>query len=486
MHTKSLSELSRLLADRSISSRELVDHYIQRIEQHNPQLNAFITVLADKARQQADSADKLRAEGKATALTGLPIAHKDLFCTLGERTTCGSRMLENFFSPYESTVTGKLKDQGMVSLGKTNMDEFAMGSSTESSYYGFCHNPWDASRVPGGSSGGSASAVAARLVPVATASDTGGSIRQPAAFCGVTGIKPTYGRVSRWGMIAYASSLDQGGILAPSAEDCALVLEAMAGFDPRDSTSVDQPVPSYVAHLNDSIKGLKIGLPEEYFGSGLDNTIRERIMAAVKEFETQFNIEFIPISLPHTDAAAPAYYVIGPAECSSNLARFDGVRFGYRCDNPADLLDMYERTRQEAFGAEVKRRILIGTYALSEGYYDAYYLKAQKVRQLICNDFKAAFNKVDLILTPVTPFPAFGLGTRNDDPLSMYLSDIFTIPVNLAGLPAIALPAGDVSGLPVGLQLIGNYFNEQKLFNAAHQYQSVTQWHQRMPQGFEA
>lgn len=486
MHTKSLSELSRLLADRSISSRELVDHYIQRIEQHNPQLNAFITVLADKARQQADSADKLRAEGKATALTGLPIAHKDLFCTLDERTTCGSRMLENFFSPYESTVTGKLKDQGMVSLGKTNMDEFAMGSSTESSYYGSCHNPWDVSRVPGGSSGGSASAVAARLVPVATASDTGGSIRQPAAFCGVTGIKPTYGRVSRWGMIAYASSLDQGGILAPSAEDCALVLEAMAGFDPLDSTSVDQPVPSYTAHLNDSIKGLKIGLPEEYFGSGLDNAIRERIMAAVKEFETQFNIEFISISLPHTDAAAPAYYVIGPAECSSNLARFDGVRFGYRCDNPTDLLDMYERTRQEALGAEVKRRILIGTYALSEGYYDAYYLKAQKVRQLICNDFKAAFNHVDLILTPVTPFPAFGLGTRNDDPLSMYLTDIFTIPVNLAGLPAIALPAGEIGGLPVGLQLIGNYFDEQKLFNAAHQYQSVTKWHQRMPQGFEA
>jgi aspartyl-tRNA(Asn)/glutamyl-tRNA(Gln) amidotransferase subunit A len=485
MHTQSLSQLSRQLKEKTLSSRELVDHYIERIERLNPQLNAFISVFAEKGRQAAEKADQLRAQGESSPLLGLPIAHKDLFCTEDERTTCASKMLEHFISPYESTVTERLKEAGMVSLGKTNMDEFAMGATTETSFFGATHNPWDLKRSPGGSSGGSAAAVAARLIPASTASDTSGSIRQPASFCGVTGIKPTYGRVSRWGMVAYASSLDQAGLLASSAEDCALLLESMAGFDPLDSTSVETAVPNYSTHLNDEITGLKIGLPDDYFESELSGEVRELFSAAIKSLETEFKVEFVPIKLPHTELAAPAYYVIGPAEGSSNLARFDGVRFGHRCDSPVDLIDMYERSRQEGLGSEVKRRILLGTHLLSNENYETYYLQAQKVRRLICDDFRAAFEKVDLILTPVTPSTASLLGEKEDDPLNACRKDIFTIPASLAGLPAMALPTGFASGLPVGMQLIGQHFDEQKLLNVAHLYQSATSWHQMIPEGFE-
>lgn len=485
MHAKTLTELSHLLSTKAVSSRELVDYFIDRIERFNPELNAFISIFAERARNDATSADKQLAAGTASPLTGLPIAHKDLFCTQNEPMTCGAKMLESFISPYESTVTGLLKKQGMISLGKTNMDEFAMGSSGETSHFGPCLNPWQLDRVPGGSSGGSAAAVAARLVPATTASDTGGSIRQPASFCGVTGIKPTYGRVSRWGMTAYASSLDQGGIMATSAEDCAVLLEQIAGFDPKDSTSVNRPVPTYRKQLNSSLKELKIGLPDQYFSAELDPALRDHILTGVvSELEKSFNIEFVPVSLPHTEVAAAAYCVIAPAEASSNMARFDGVRFGYRCADPHDLQDMYERSRQEAFGAEVKRRILVGTYALSEKCYNDYYLKAQKIRQLVANDFTSVFNQVDLLLTPVSPTAAFALDSKNKDPLSMYMTDIYTIPANLAGLPAMTLPAGLINNLPVGVQLIGNHFDEGRLLNVAHQYQSMTKWHQMLPQGY--
>jgi aspartyl-tRNA(Asn)/glutamyl-tRNA(Gln) amidotransferase subunit A len=483
MHNETLSTLASLLDKKELSSVELTQHYLKRIEQLNPELNAVVSTNTEKALAAAHHADHIRATENPSILTGIPILHKDIFCTEGETTSCASKMLANFISPYESTVTERLALAGMVPLGKTNMDEFAMGSSNENSFYGAVKNPWDTKCVPGGSSGGSAAAVAALMAPAATGTDTGGSIRQPAAFCGITGIKPTYGRVSRWGMIAFASSLDQGGILARTAEDCALVLQQMAGFDPKDSTSVDKTVPAYSKTLNDTIKHVKVGIPKEYFGEGLDPAIRQVIDQALQELQKTCQIELVDVSLPTTEAAVPAYYVIAPAECSSNLSRFDGVRYGYRCDTPKDLMDLYKRSRGEAFGDEVKRRILIGTYVLSEGYYDAYYLKAQRVRRLISEDFKKAFESVDLLLTPVSPTTAFERGSKCDDPVKMYLSDIYTIAVSLAGLPALSMPAGFVDNMPVGIQLIGNYFDEAKLLNVAHQYQSITSWHRQTPKG---
>ncbi len=483
MHEKTLAELSQALQSKTLSSVELTQHYLQRIDQLDGQLNSYITVSPDLALAQAKNADVRLAAGGAGPLTGIPLAHKDLFCTQGLRTSCGSKMLDNFIAPYESTVTQRFIDAGAVSLGKTNLDEFAMGSSTESSFYGPTRNPWDTERVPGGSSGGSAAAVAARLCAGATGTDTGGSIRQPAGFTALTGLKPTYGRVSRWGMIAYASSLDQGGPMARTAEDCALMLQVMAGFDDKDSTSVDQPVDNYSASLNDSLKGLRIGLPKEYFAGGLDAATADAIDAAVKQFQA-LGAEVKEISLPNAELAIPAYYVIAPAEASSNLSRFDGVRFGYRCDDPADLTDLYKRSRGEGFGAEVKRRIMVGAYALSAGYYDAYYLQAQKIRRLIKNDFIAAYEQVDVILCPTSPTPAFKIGEKIDDPVSLYLTDIYTITANLAGVPGVALPAGFANGLPLGMQLLGPYFSEARLLNIAHQYQQVTDWHQRAPAGY--
>jgi len=483
MHKQTIAQLSASLATGAFSSEELTRALLERIEQFNPGLNAFITVTEDAALAQARAADERRRQGQAGPLTGIPLAHKDIFCTLGVRTSCGSRMLDRFIAPYDATVVAKLNAAGMVMLGKTNMDEFAMGSSNENSFYGPVRNPWDLDAVPGGSSGGSAAAVAARLTPAATGTDTGGSIRQPAALCGLTGIKPTYGRVSRWGMIAYASSLDQGGPLARTAEDCALLLGAMAGFDPRDSTSVDRPVPDYVAALDRPLDGLRIGLPKEYFGEGLDGAVARTVEAAVAEYR-KLGATVRDITLPNTHLAIPAYYVIAPAECSSNLARFDGVRYGHRCANPKDLLDLYTRSRAEGFGPEVTRRILVGTFALSAGYYDAYYLKAQQIRRLISNDFRQAFAQVDVIVGPTSPTVAFNLGEKVDDPVTMYLSDIYTIAVNLAGLPGLSLPVGCVGQRPVGLQLIGNYFAEDRLLNAAHRYQQVTAWHARAPVAF--
>ena len=433
--------------------------------------------------RQAEAADRAIAAGDAVTLTGIPLAQKDIFCTEGIRTTCGSRMLDNFVAPYDADVVERCNAAGMVMLGKTNMDEFAMGSSNETSFYGPVRNPWDAEAVPGGSSGGSAAAVAARLAPVATGTDTGGSIRQPAALCGITGLKPTYGRVSRWGMIAFASSLDQGGVMARTAEDAALLLNVIAGFDERDSTSADQPVPDYTATLEEPLDGLKIGLPKEYFAEGLDDDVARAIEAAVGEYR-RLGAQLKEISLPNTSLAVPTYYVIAPAECSSNLSRFDGVRFGYRCENPRDLEDLYKRSRGEGFGAEVKRRIMIGTYALSAGYYDAYYLKAQQVRHLIREDFVDAFKEVDVILGPTSPSVAFNLGEKSSDPVAMYLSDIYTIAVNLAGLPGISIPAGFSGKRPIGLQLIGNYFGEARLLNVAHRYQQVTDWHLQVPESF--
>jgi len=480
MFEKSLSELSQDLQAKKISSVELTQAYLDRIERLGEQSNSFITVTAEQALAQARAADQRIAAGEAGPLTGIPLAHKDIFCTDGVRTSCASRMLDNFIAPYDATVVERLAAAGMVMLGKTNMDEFAMGSSNETSYYGPVRNPWDPQRVPGGSSGGSAAAVAARLAPAATGTDTGGSIRQPAALCGITGLKPTYGRVSRYGMIAFASSLDQAGPMTRSAEDAALLLQAMAGFDPRDSTSIEQAVPDYRASLGDSLAGLKIGLPREYFDQGLDAATAAVIEAALEHYR-RLGAETVDISLPNSALSVPAYYVIAPSECSSNLSRYDGVRFGYRCDDPRDLEDLYKRSRGEGFGAEVKRRIMIGTYALSAGYYDAYYIKAQKIRQLISADFRRAFEQVDVIMGPTTPTTAFRLGEKTDDPVSMYLSDIYTIAVNLAGLPGMSVPAGFVDGLPVGLQLIGDYFQEARLLNVAHQYQQVTDWHRRAP-----
>ncbi|MEW6648043.1 MAG: Asp-tRNA(Asn)/Glu-tRNA(Gln) amidotransferase subunit GatA [Pseudomonadota bacterium] len=483
MHNKTLTELSAGLAGGAFSSVELTRHFLERIARHDGGLNSFITVTAERALAQAAAADARRSRGEAGPLTGIPLAQKDIFCTNGVRTSCASKMLDSFIAPYDATVVAQCDAAGMVMLGKTNMDEFAMGSSNETSFYGPVKNPWDTAAVPGGSSGGSAAAVAARLTPVATGTDTGGSIRQPAALCGITGIKPTYGRISRYGMIAFASSLDQAGPMARTAEDCALLLGVMAGFDPRDSTSVEREVPDYRAALGNDLKGLKIGLPQEYFGAGLDPAVAQAVQSAIDEYR-RLGAEVVEISLPNTALAVPTYYVVAPAECSSNLSRMDGVRFGYRCDNPKDLEDLYKRSRGEGFGPEVKRRIMIGTYALSAGYYDAYYLKAQQMRQLISDDFRRAFEKVDVIMGPTSPTVAFNVGEKSDDPVAMYLADVYTIAANLAGLPGMSIPAGFVGKRPVGLQLIGNYFDEARLLNIAHQYQLVTDWHLRAPEGF--
>ena len=476
----SVADLSRRLAAGEVSSAELTRDLLDRIERLNPRLNALISVTADSALQQATEADSRRAAGDAGPLTGIPLVHKDIFCTDGVRTSCASKMLDNFIPPYDATVVKRLRDAGTVCLGKTNLDEFAMGSSNETSYYGPVTNPWDDQRVPGGSSGGSAAAIAADLAPAATGTDTGGSIRQPAALCGITGLKPTYGRVSRLGMIAFASSLDQGGPMAATAEDCALLLEAMAGFDAADSTSSERPVEAYSQLLSVNLKGLKIGLPREYFGEGLDATVEGVIRDALSVLEN-LGATLIDVTLPHSHLAVPAYYVIAPAEASTNLSRFDGVRYGYRCEDPRDLHDLYTRTREEGFGAEVKRRILVGTYALSAGYYDAYYRKAQQIRRLIQQDFLTAFDQVDVIMSPTTPHTAWRLGEKTEDPVAMYLEDIYTLSVNLAGLPGLSVPAGFSQGLPVGLQMVGPHFAEQQLLGVAHQFQTATDWHTRRP-----
>jgi aspartyl-tRNA(Asn)/glutamyl-tRNA(Gln) amidotransferase subunit A len=483
LYARTVAELSEELRSGRISSVELTRLFLARSERYQDELNAFITLSAEAALAEAARADQRLRSGQGGPLTGIPIAHKDIFCTRGERTSCGSRMLADFISPYDATVVERLRSAGAVMLGKTNMDEFAMGSSNETSFYGPVRNPWDPARVPGGSSGGSAAAVAARLVPAATGTDTGGSIRQPAALCGVTGIKPTYGRVSRYGMIAFASSLDQGGVLAINAEDAALMLAAMAGFDERDSTSVELPVPPLSATLEQPLRGVRIGLLKEFFDTGLDAGIEQCIQAAISALQAQGAV-LREVSLPNLPLSVPTYYVVAPAECSSNLARFDGVRYGHRCERPRDLLDLYERTRAEGFGPEVKRRIMVGTYVLSAGYYDAYYLRAQRVRALISADFEQAFHEVDLLLGPTTPTPAFELGAKTDDPVTMYLNDIYTIGANLAGLPAMSIPCGFVQGLPAGLQLIGPHFSEARLLNVAHRYQRETDWHLRLPPRF--
>ena len=478
---KTIKQIQQGLAQKVFSSVEITQQYLDHIEAHNSTINCFITVTDELALQQAKTADAAIARGEAQALTGVPLAHKDIFCTDGVRTSCASKMLDSFIAPYDATVIARFKQDGAVMLGKTNMDEFAMGSSNENSYYGSVSNPWDFERVPGGSSGGSAAAVSASLAPAATGTDTGGSIRQPAALCGISGIKPTYGRVSRYGMIAFGSSLDQGGPLARSAEDCAILLQAMAGFDPRDSTSIEQAVPDYGEQLNNDIRGLKIGLPQEYFAEGLDADVAKVIDTAIGEYR-KMGAEIVDIQLPNSKLSIPVYYIVATAECSSNLSRFDGVRFGHRCDNPANLEDLYKRSRAEGFGDEVKRRIMIGTYALSAGYYDAYYLKAQQLRRLIKQDYDKAFEKVDIILCPVTPEVAFNKGAKTDDPVSMYLQDIYTLALNLAGLPGMSIPAGFSQGLPVGMQLIGNYFDEPRLLNVAHQFQQATDWHLKTPE----
>ncbi|WP_460045502.1 Asp-tRNA(Asn)/Glu-tRNA(Gln) amidotransferase subunit GatA [Pseudomonas sp. S2_H01] len=483
MHQMTLAEIARGLADKKFSSEELTRTLLARIAQLDPQLNSFISVTEDLAITQAQAADARRAAGETGALLGAPLAHKDLFCTKGIRTSCASKMLDNFKAPYDATVVAKLAAAGTVTLGKTNMDEFAMGSANESSHYGAVKNPWNLAHVPGGSSGGSAAAVAARLLPAATGTDTGGSIRQPAALTNLTGLKPTYGRVSRWGMIAYASSLDQAGPMARTAEDCALLLQGMAGFDINDSTSIDEPVPDYSAGLNASLQGLRIGVPKEYFSAGLDPRIADLVMASVETLK-KLGAVVKEVSLPNLQHAIPAYYVIAPAEASSNLSRFDGVRFGYRCEDPKDLTDLYKRSRGEGFGPEVQRRIMVGAYALSAGYYDAYYLQAQKIRRLIKNDFMSAFAEVDVILGPTTPNPAWKIGAKNADPIAEYLEDFYTITANLAGLPGLSMPAGFADGLPVGVQLLAPYFQEGRLLNVAHQYQLVTDWHTRSPEGF--
>ena len=478
MHTLSVAELSKSLKNKEFSSVELTQHYLDRINRSD--LNAFITVTDELALSQARAADAKLANGSGSVLTGIPFAQKDIFCTKGVKTSAGSKILDPFISPYDATLSHKLNIENMVMLGKTNMDEFAMGSSNENSFYGPVKNPWNKKMVPGGSSGGSAAAVAGRLSPFATGTDTGGSIRQPSSLCGITGIKPTYGRVSRYGMIAYASSLDQAGPMTQTAEDAALVLNAIAGFDEKDSTSALRDVPDYTKSLRDSIKGLKIGIPKEFFSEGLDSSVEKVITESMKEFEAM-GAKLQEISLPNSTYAIPTYYIVAPCECSSNLSRLDGVRYGYRCKDPKDLNDLYLRSRSEGFGDEVKRRIMIGTYALSAGYYDAYYLKAQKVRHLISEDFKRAFKKVDIIMGPVSPTTAFELGAIKD-PVSMYLADIYTLSANLAGLPGMSIPAGFSNNLPVGLQMIGNYWSEDVLLNAAHQFQTRTDWHSVMPE----
>ena len=481
MYTKSVAQLIAGLRERQFSSVEVTRGYLDRIAALDSQYNSFISVDENVAMAAAAVADERLAAGDAAPLTGIPIAHKDIFCTDGMRTSCGSRMLDNFVPPYDATVIQRFKTAGAVMLGKTNMDEFAMGSSNESSFYGPARNPWNTSLVPGGSSGGSAAAVAGLLAPAATGTDTGGSIRQPAAFCGITGLKPTYGRVSRLGMVAFASSLDQAGPMAHSAEDCALLLNAMAGHDPLDSTSSSAATEDYCLKLGDSLQGLRIGLPDEYFGAGLDSATGACINSALRELEAQ-GATLVKVSLPHSALTIPTYYIIAPAEASTNLSRFDGVRYGYRCEDPIDLHDLYSRTRQEGFGDEVKRRILVGTYALSAGYYDAYYKKAQQVRRLIKQDFMDCFDQVDVIAGPTTPGPAFALGAKSNDPIAMYLEDVYTLAVNLAGLPGMSVPAGFVDNKPVGLQLIGRHFDEARLLNVAHRLQQATDWHLRRPE----
>ena len=480
LHSKTIKEIGADLEKGAYSSKELTCHFLERIERHEPNLNSLISTFPEQAIALAQQSDEKRKAGSSGALLGIPIAHKDIFCTKGQRTTAGSKMLENFVSPYDATVIENLNAAGTINIGKANMDEFAMGSSNEHSAYGNAQNPWDLARVPGGSSGGSDAAVSAGFCAAATGTDTGGSIRQPAAFCGVTGLKPTYGRISRYGIIAFASSLDQAGPITRTAEDAAIMLETMAGYDPKDSTSIKQPVPNYSANINNSIEGLRVGVCKEYFADGLDRDIEAAIQNAVKELE-KLGAEISEISLPNTKHAVPAYYVIAPAECSANLSRYDGVRFGHRCEDPVDISDLIKRSRSEGFGDEVKSRIMAGTFALSAGYYDAYYRKAQQIRRLIKDDFLQVFNDVDLILGPTTPSPAFKIGEKSNDPVSMYLEDIYTISVNLAGLPAISVPAGMAHGLPVGMQLIGPYHSEAKILNAAHQFQQATDWHLKSP-----
>ena len=482
---QTLSEMAALLASGEASSHELTSQCLERIAAQDETLNAFISVAGDAALAAANAADQQRRAGEAGPLTGVPMAHKDIFCTRDSVTSCASRMLANFVSPYDATVVERLAQAGMVSVGKTNMDEFAMGSSNETSYFGPVSNPWDTARSPGGSSGGSAAAVAAGLVPMATGTDTGGSVRQPAALCGITGFKPSYGRVSRYGIVAFASSLDQAGVLGLTAEDIALVMQLIAGFDERDSTCADEPVPDYGAGLEASIKGRTLGVPKEYFDAGLDPDYAAVIETALDVYR-QLGAEIREVSLPNLSLAVPTYYVVCPAEASSNLSRYDGVRFGYRAEDPVDLDDLYRRTRSEGFGDEVKRRIMTGTYVLSAGYYDAYYLKAQKVRQLITDDMRRCFDEVDLIVGPTTPTTAFRLGEKTDDPVQMYLNDIYTVSANLAGLPGISIPCGLIDGLPAGLQLIGPHFEEQRVLNFAHLFQRETDWHQQMPAGAEA
>jgi aspartyl-tRNA(Asn)/glutamyl-tRNA(Gln) amidotransferase subunit A len=482
MLNKTLAELAKGLDQGEFSSVELTQAYLERIKREDSKYNSFITVTEELALTQATAADKTRSAGNATRMTGLPIAHKDIFCTQGVRTSAGSKMLDNFISPYDATVIRQFNAAGAVTLGKTNMDEFAMGSSNESSFYGPSRNPWNTEHVPGGSSGGSAAAIAAGLAPAATGTDTGGSIRQPAAFCNLTGLKPTYGRVSRYGMLAYASSLDQGGPMAQTAEDAAMMMNVMAGLDPLYSTSADRQVPDYTASLDKPLVGLKIGLPKEFFSASLNPEMATLIHAAVKEYEA-LGATVKEVSLPNTALSVPAYYIIAPAEASSNLSRFDGVRYGYRCEEPKDLEDMYKRTRGEGFGTEVKRRIMVGTYALSEGFYDAYYKKAQQIRRLIQEDFVRVLSDVDVIMGPTTPTPAFKLGEKTSDPVEMYMEDIFTLSLNLAGLPGMSIPCGMSNGLPVGLQIIGNYFAEEKLLNVAHKFQQATDWHTLKPAG---
>ena len=483
LHTRTLCELSQGLKNGDFSATELTEALLARIAGAGDVLNAFITMTGEQALASAAEADKAIAAGDMRPMTGLPVVHKDLFCTRDVLTTCGSHILDTFVSPYDAAVVERLGAAGAVMLGKTNMDEFAMGSSNETSYFGPVKNPWDLSLSPGGSSGGSAAAVAARLVPAATGTDTGGSIRQPAALTGTTGIKPTYGRVSRYGMVAFASSLDQAGVITRSAEDAALLLGVMAGFDLRDSTSSEEPVPDYLAALGKPLKGLRVGIVREHFDEGLDADNEQLVKAAIATLEEQ-GATTVEVSLPNLNLSVPTYYVVAPAECSSNMSRFDGVRFGHRAENPVDLMDLYCRTRSEGFGTEVKRRIMTGTYVLSAGYYDAYYLQAQKVRQLISQDFKSAFEQVDVIAGPTTPTPAFALGDKMDDPITMYLNDIYTIGANLAGLPGISVPCGLVGGLPVGLQLVGPHFAEETLLACAHQYQQLTDWHKIPPGDF--
>ena len=484
IYSMSLCELKTGLVNKEFSSTEILNLLLDRISTIGKPLNAFITITADQAIDDASKADKIIAKGNANSLTGLPIAHKDLFCTRDVLTSCASRILNNFISPYDAAVVEKLSDAGAVMVGKTNMDEFAMGSSNETSYFGSVHNPWNDKLSPGGSSGGSAAAVAARLVPAATGTDTGGSIRQPAALTGTTGIKPTYGRVSRYGMVAFASSLDQGGVITRSSEDAALLLGIISGFDERDSTSSEEQVPDYLSTINNPIKGLRIGYIRQHFDEGLEKNNEKLINKAIEVFKEQ-GAKFIEIDMPNIDLSVPTYYVVSSAECSSNLSRFDGIRFGYRAKEYTDLAQLYCRTRGDGFGAEVKRRLMTGTYVLSAGYYDAYYLKAQKVRQLISRDFKSAFEEVDVILGPTTPTPAFALGEKIEDPITMYLNDIYTIGANLAGLPGMSVPCGFVDNLPVGLQIIGPHFSEEVLLRCAHQYQLLTDWHTKIPEKFE-